>query len=118
MNEHDFYQKVKNWDFSNIKYVSDTLTNWDMYEELRKSVSRDSRDLDLGTGGGERILNNFPACAEILGTDFSNQMILTDEYAGLCLMYSAVHGNEDKKEMPNPADEEQMVNNFNKMFNE
>mgnify|MGYP003313545555 CR=1 FL=1 len=39
MNQHDFYQKVKNWDFSNIKYVSDTLTNWDMYEELRKSVN-------------------------------------------------------------------------------
>ena len=52
---------------------------------------------------------------EFLG---ASQMILTDEYAGLCLMYSAVHGNEDKKEMPNPADEEQMVNNFNKMFNE
>jgi hypothetical protein len=52
---------------------------------------------------------------EFLG---ASQMILTDEYAGLCLMYSAVHGNEDKKEMTNPADEEQMVNNFNKMFNE
>ena len=52
---------------------------------------------------------------EFLG---ASQMILTDEYAGLCLMYSAVHGNEDKKEMPNPADEEQMVTNFNKMFNE
>ena len=36
-----------------------------------------------------------------------NQMILTDEFAGLCLMYSAVHGEEDKKFMPNPADEEQ-----------
>ena len=37
----------------------------------------------------------------------ANQMILTDEYAGLCLMYAAVHGEEDKKFMPNPADEEQ-----------
>ena len=36
-----------------------------------------------------------------------NQIILTDEFAGLCLMYSAVHGEEDKKFMPNPADEEQ-----------
>ena len=52
---------------------------------------------------------------EFLG---ASQMILTDEYAGLCLMYSAIHGNEDKKEMPNPADEERMVNNFNKMFNQ
>jgi hypothetical protein len=40
---------------------------------------------------------------EFLG---ANQMILTDEYAGLCLMYAAIHGEEDKKFMPNPADEE------------
>ena len=35
----------------------------------------------------------------------ANQIILTDEFAGLCLMYTAVHGEEDKKIMPNPADE-------------
>lgn len=35
----------------------------------------------------------------------ANQIILTDEFAGLCLMYTAVHGEEDKKFMPNPADE-------------
>ena len=52
---------------------------------------------------------------EFLG---ANQMILTDEYAGLCLMYAAIHGEEDKKFMPNPADEEQFLAEFNKMFNE
>jgi hypothetical protein len=25
------------------------------------------------------------------------QMVLTDEFAGLCLLYNAVHGEEDKK---------------------
>jgi hypothetical protein len=39
---------------------------------------------------------------EFLG---ANQIILTDEYAGLCLMYKAWHGEEDKKFMPNPADD-------------
>jgi hypothetical protein len=48
----------------------------------------------------------------------ANQMILTDEYAGLCLMYSATHGEEDKKKMPNPMDEEQFQENFDKIFNE
>ena len=52
---------------------------------------------------------------EFLG---ANQMILTDEYAGLCLMYAAIHGEEDKKFMPNPADEAQFLKDFNKMFNE
>lgn len=36
----------------------------------------------------------------------ANQIVLTDEFAGLCLMYEAVHGEEDKKFMPNPADEQ------------
>ena len=48
----------------------------------------------------------------------ANQMILTDEYAGVCLMYSAIHGEEDKKIMPNPINEEQFQENFNKIFND
>ena len=42
-------------------------------------------------------------------------MILTDEYAGLCLMYQAVHGEEDKKHMPNPNDEAQFLKDFKEM---
>jgi len=52
---------------------------------------------------------------EFLG---ANQMILTDEYAGVCLMYRAVHGEEDKKHMPNPNDEQAFIENFNAMFND
>ena len=47
-----------------------------------------------------------------------NQMILTDEFAGLCLMYAAIHGEEDKKNMPNPINEAQFQENFNKIFNQ
>ena len=42
----------------------------------------------------------------------ANQIILTDEFAGLCLMYEAVHGEEDKKFMPNPADEKQFMEDW------
>ena len=47
----------------------------------------------------------------------ANQLILTDEYAGLCLMYQAIHGEEDKKFMLNPKDEEQFLNDFNDYLN-
>lgn len=47
----------------------------------------------------------------------AKQMVLTDEYAGLCLKYVAIHGEEDKKHMPNPADEEQFLQDFNQMMN-
>lgn len=51
---------------------------------------------------------------EFLG---ANQIILTDEFAGICLMYQAIHGEEDKQKMPNPRDEEEFVKNFDAMFN-
>ena len=50
---------------------------------------------------------------EFLG---ANQIILTDEYAGLCLMYRAWHGEEDKKFMPNPADDPQFIEDFKEMI--
>ena len=47
----------------------------------------------------------------------ANQMILNDEFGGFCLMYSATHGEEDKKNMPNPMDEENFIENFDEIFN-
>ena len=47
----------------------------------------------------------------------ANQIILNDEFGGFCLMYSATHGEEDKKNMPNPMDEENFVENFDEIFN-
>ena len=51
---------------------------------------------------------------EFLG---ANQMILTDEYAGICLMYRVVHGEEDKQNMLNPKNEKEFIENFDAMFN-
>ncbi len=48
----------------------------------------------------------------------ANQIILNDEFAGLSLMYSAIQGEEDKKNMPNPADEEEFIADFNEMYNQ
>lgn len=47
----------------------------------------------------------------------ANQIILNDEFAGLTLMYSAIHGEEDKKNQPNPAKQEQFEADFNELFN-
>ena len=46
----------------------------------------------------------------------ANQMILTDEYAGLCLMYEAIHGGEDKNDMLNPRDQKQFEKDFNQLM--
>ena len=48
----------------------------------------------------------------------AKQVILTDEYAGICLMYKVIHGEEDKKKTSNPKVEQDLIDNFNKMFND
>ena len=52
---------------------------------------------------------------EFLG---ANQIPINDEYAGLCLAYTAIHGEEDKKFMLNPDDDKQFVKEFNEMMNQ
>ena len=68
---------MKDWDFSAIKMTEEFLTDWDMVKILQNAATKNSKILDLGTGGGERVLEYFPAAAEILGTDFSDAMIET-----------------------------------------
>ena len=48
----------------------------------------------------------------------ANQMILTDEFAGLCLMYTATHGGEDKKNAENPKEQSDLIENFDRIFND
>ena len=76
-NEHDFYNEIKNWDFSSINHTEENFTNWDMYEILKNNSNNESRVLDLGTGGGEKVLKYFPEVKEIIATDFSDEMIKT-----------------------------------------
>lgn len=75
--EYEFYENVKNWDFSMFDVECEYLTNWDMYKILKENVDGNSKVLDLGTGGGENLLENFPEVSEILGTDYSKEMIQT-----------------------------------------
>ena len=75
--EKEFYEEIKDWDFSKFEIESESLTNWDLYEILNELANKESKILDLGTGGGEKVLSCFPQAKEILGTDFSEGMIET-----------------------------------------
>ena len=76
-NELKYYEEIKDWDFSKFEIESESLTKWNFYDELNKLANKESKILDLGTGGGEKVLMHFPECQEILGTDFSEGMIET-----------------------------------------
>ena len=75
--EKSYYEEIKDWDFSKFEIETENLTNWDLYDLLKKITNKNSKILDLGTGGGEKVLEYFPDCTEILGTDFSPAMIET-----------------------------------------
>ena len=47
----------------------------------------------------------------------ANQLVINDEFAGVSLMYQAIHGEEDKKNALNPKDWENIEEEFDKMFN-
>ncbi len=48
----------------------------------------------------------------------ASQIVLNDEFAGLTLMYQAIHGGEDKKNAPNPADNKKIVDDFNELHSQ
>ena len=46
----------------------------------------------------------------------ANQLILSDEYAGLAVLYQVIHGDEDKTPLPNPVDQAQFEQDFKELF--
>lgn len=72
-----YYGKIGNWDFSKIQCETKKLTDWDFYEKIKENTNEKSLCLDLGTGGGEKILENYPNVGMIIATDFSKEMIKT-----------------------------------------
>lgn len=75
--ELKFYNETKNWDFSNINCITEQITNWDFYNKIQENSNENSICLDLGTGGGEKLLKKYPAVRLVIGTDFSKEMIKT-----------------------------------------
>lgn len=76
-NELEYYSKIANWDFSEIKYTEEKITDWDYWEEIRKNTNEKSLCLDIGTGGGEKVLKKYPNVGMIIATDFSKEMVYT-----------------------------------------
>ena len=76
--ELEFYGQIKDWSFDEFEIKTERKTNWNMYDLLKKITDENSKVLDLGTGGGEKVLSKYPTyLKEILATDFSEEMIKT-----------------------------------------
>ena len=77
--ELNYYSKEKNWDFSQIKCetIYDKSNEFDFYSMIKKYSNKLSLCLDLGTGGGENLLKNYPEVGFIIAIDNSKEMIDT-----------------------------------------
>ena len=51
---------------------------------------------------------------ELMG---ANQLILNDDAGGFTLMYQVIHGEEDKKDLPNPIENDRFIAEFDKLWN-
>lgn len=77
-NGYEFYGKIKDWSFDQFEIETEYLTDWDMFKILENVTNSNSRVLDLGTGGGEKVIGRFPEyLKEIIATDYSKEMINT-----------------------------------------
>lgn len=45
-----------------------------------------------------------------------NQFVLNDEFGGLCLIYQAIHGDEDKKPQANPNDQQRFEEDYKGIY--
>lgn len=100
--EYSRYEEIGNWDFSDIKYVTKKISDWNFYNEVKKYSKQCSFILDLGTGGGEKALEYLPDDSIIIGTDFSSKMIET--------------ANKNKEKYPNKKIKFCVMDNFNITF--
>lgn len=75
----DFYDKVgqrNGWDFSGLRVVTEGAT-WDYDREVAARCTKADLVLDIGTGGGERLLALADAALLLVGIDHSSPMIRT-----------------------------------------
>lgn len=66
--------ELAGWDFSSVRDVLDPLP-WDYMTLVPRFLSQTDRVLDIGTGGGERLLRFAPHFAYGVGVDVSPEMI-------------------------------------------
>jgi hypothetical protein len=74
-----FYDEVgerNGWDFSRLKVVTEG-EQWDFYSEVVQRCSPSGYLLDIGTGGGERLLAIADSALLLVGIDQSAGMIQT-----------------------------------------
>ena len=112
--QFDNFTQSKNPEFRNNTIEFDIICHFDQWQlkDAKLRPYRIAAELDEMFDGGR--------LSGIGKTEFAlaRQIVLTDEYAGLCLMYRTVHDGDDEKNMLNPDEWNSFVEEFNQQYNE
>src|SRR5690625_1974275 len=73
---YDRVGKANGWDFSKLTVTSEGVL-WDYHEEIKKKSHQSHILLDIGTGGGEKVLKMASSFLFLVGIDLSSSMIKT-----------------------------------------
>lgn len=104
----NFYQS-KNPEFKDAVLEFDILCHfnqWKLKEDFALRPYKIAGEIDA--------MFNGQKLTGIGETQFlsASQIVLNDEFAGLCLRYEVIHGGEDRVKMPNQKDQEQFLKDF------
>ena len=88
------------------------LDQWQLNDSFKLRPYRIAAEIDTMLNG-QRLTGIGKL--DFLG---ANQLLINDEFAGVSLMYQAIHGEEYKKGQLNPADDAEFEAEFNEIFNQ
>lgn len=71
---YDRVGKLNGWDFSKVKCTTEG-EQWNFYDEVSARCNRSDILLDIGTGGGEKLLSISDAALLLVGMDNASGMI-------------------------------------------
>jgi len=71
---YDELDHMHGWDFSKLQVISEGV-KWELYEEVIKRCERSDILLDVGTGGGEHIIQIASSFLFLVGIDISSDMV-------------------------------------------
>ena len=114
VNFDNFVQNSENPEFRDNIIEFDIICHFDQWHMKDFQLRPYKIAAELDSMFNEQRLSGI-GTLEFLGM---TQIILTDEYAGLCMMYKAIHGEEDKKNAPNPIEDDDIKANFDAIFND
>ena len=108
-----FIPNATNPEFRDNLIVFDIICHFDQWQLNDFQLRPYKIAAEIDTLFNNRHLSGIGELKFLGGEQFN----LNDEFGGFTMMYAAVHGEDDKVNSPNKKDQEDIINNFNSIFN-